>query len=378
MSGWTRTRCGGDPLSALTELVDQSLLVVREDGNLRCGFLETVREYGLKQLASAGDGAAVSADLRAWAIATARALRRRLHTREQVAVMHDVRAEVGNLSGLLRTAIADADVEAIAPPVGVLSEFWTIEGDHLTIMGMAPPVLDLLLADGAGAEVPAEELSGAIAMLSMNEAFIRGRARPDAVTRLRQLDRGGVGSAASTLLIEVFGSGPAPDARRLAALTHDPDLLLRRTALQWLAQTSENAGDVAGALEAGQRALVLCDEIMDDGPWMRALIQSQVAGHAMQVGDWDLCIAMAGAAHVTMDELALSGSARATLREPCSRSSNGSSGRTRVSTAAASDSRPALLRRTLRVELPTEAFSSSGVPSAIFTPWSTTTMRSAR
>ena len=48
---------------SLMELVDQSLLVVREGEDVRYRFLETVREYGLKQLDLAGETGAVRARL---------------------------------------------------------------------------------------------------------------------------------------------------------------------------------------------------------------------------------------------------------------------------------------------------------------------------
>ena len=58
---------GRDALSSVAELVDQSLVVVREGDDVRYRLLETVREYGLKQLAAAGGTDEVRGRLRAWA-----------------------------------------------------------------------------------------------------------------------------------------------------------------------------------------------------------------------------------------------------------------------------------------------------------------------
>ena len=54
----------------------------------------------------------------------------------------------------MRAAIADRDAAAVTPLVAVLGGFWTIEGDHLTVLGISRPVLDLLVGgrhSGAGA-----------------------------------------------------------------------------------------------------------------------------------------------------------------------------------------------------------------------------------
>ena len=54
LAGGADAVLGRDALTSLAELVDQSLLVVREGEDVRYRLLETVREYGLKQLAAAG------------------------------------------------------------------------------------------------------------------------------------------------------------------------------------------------------------------------------------------------------------------------------------------------------------------------------------
>ena len=69
---------GRDALSSVAELVDQSLVVVREGDDVRYRLLETVREYGLKQLAAAGGTDEVRGRLRAWAVGLARDLLARL------------------------------------------------------------------------------------------------------------------------------------------------------------------------------------------------------------------------------------------------------------------------------------------------------------
>jgi tetratricopeptide (TPR) repeat protein len=143
----------------------------------------------------------------------------------------------------------------------------------------------------------------------MNEFLFTGGVRPEAIARLRELGPGDVSSGGGSntgivaLLLEVFGPDLTFDLDRLTKLTDHPDPHVRRTALQWASHFYENAGDVQGAIDAGRKALALCEKIPDEGPWSRALIQAQLAGHATQLGDWELCTAMATEARQAMDEL---------------------------------------------------------------------------
>ena len=137
---------GRDPLPSLIELVDQSLLVVREGATLRYRFLETVREYGLKQLEATGETRAVRERLQQWAVLLARELVDRLFSPDQVETMGRIRAEAGNLAGVMRTAIDAEDAVTVVPLVGVLAGFWTIEGDHLGVLQVAREVIDLVAA----------------------------------------------------------------------------------------------------------------------------------------------------------------------------------------------------------------------------------------
>ena len=65
---------GRDAMADITHLAEQSLLVVREDDEVRYRFLETVREYGAARLDESGERARVEQALFAWAVATSRAL----------------------------------------------------------------------------------------------------------------------------------------------------------------------------------------------------------------------------------------------------------------------------------------------------------------
>ena len=294
---------GADALAALAELVDQSLLVVREGEQVRYRFLETVREYGVKQLA-ASDGLAAARDrLRAWAVDTARASTSRLFGRDQVAAMGEVRAEVGNLTGVMRSAIEDRDVRTVVPLAGTLSGFWTIEGDHLGVHAISQPVLDLIVEQPPAPDQDLAEVRGVLAALTVTATIFTGSPPEDALQLLREIGLAGDSSRTDVLarlILEVYADG-TPSLEALDRLCDDPDPGLARGALQWATQVRENSGDLAGAIEASSRALLLSDA--SEGPWTRALLDSQVSGLATQAGDWDLAVEHASRALPVMRAL---------------------------------------------------------------------------
>ncbi len=294
---------GGDALAALAELVDQSLLVVREGEQVRYRFLETVREYGLKQLAATDGVAEARQRLWAWAVDTARALTGRLFGQDQVATMGEVRAEVGNLTGVMRAAIEERDVRTVVPLAGTLSGFWTIEGDHLGVHAISEPVLDLIVEQPPGPDDDVAEVRGVLAALVVTATIFTGSPPDDALRLLHDLGLAGDGSRTdilARLILEVYGDG-APSLEALDRLCADPDPALARGALQWATQVRENSGDLVGAIEASSRALLLSDD--GEGPWTRALLDSQVSGLATQAGDWDLAVEHASRALPVMRAL---------------------------------------------------------------------------
>ncbi len=292
-----------DPVPALTELVDQSLLVVREGDRLRYRFLETVREYGLKELESAGRTTDVHERLRGWAVALARELVAGLFSATQIEAMHDTRAEAGNLAGVMREAVEAQDAAAVVPLVAALAGFGTIEGEHLGVMQMAREVIDLVVAAPEPGPELEGELRGVLAVLIVTTTLFTGEPAPAAVARLQALGLAGDHSrsdALARLLLEVYADGQ-PSLEALDRLCESDDPTLARIALQWATQARENAGDLDGALEAARRGLALCDD--SDGPWTRALYDSQVTGLAAQTGDWEGAIEHASRAIPVMRAL---------------------------------------------------------------------------
>jgi predicted ATPase/DNA-binding SARP family transcriptional activator len=293
---------GRDAMQDITHLAEQSLLVVREDDEVRYRFLETVREYGAQRLDESGERERVERALFGWAVDTSRALGKRLVCEEQVRATHDTREEAGNLSGVLRHAIELGDAATVVPVVATLCNFWTIQGDHASVFGLSDAVLDLL-ADIEPTPDQADELRGVLADLTVGTAILSGNAPDRPMQQLRELGPGEPGSrnnAISRVLLAMFDT-PDGELATLEELASDPDPVVARTALMWLCQMLENSGEVAEATETAQRALALTDD--SAGPWLRAMAESQLAGLAIQAGDSALALEGARRALPTMESL---------------------------------------------------------------------------
>lgn len=290
-----------DAMADITHLAEQSLLVVREDDEVRYRFLETVREYGAARLDESGQRDGVERALFDWAVDIGRALGARLIGPEQVRATHEAREEAGNLSGVLRESIERGDAARVLPLVATLTSFWTLQGDHASVFALANAVLELL-ADFEPTALQADELRGVLADLSVGTMILSGTAPDRAMAQLRALGPGEPGSrnnAISRVLLTLFDPTEQPDT--LEDLAEDPDPMVVRTALMWLCQTQENSGEVAAAMVTAERALALTDD--STGPWPRAMAESQLAGLAIQAGDPLKALACARRALPTMEAL---------------------------------------------------------------------------
>jgi predicted ATPase/DNA-binding SARP family transcriptional activator/tetratricopeptide (TPR) repeat protein len=293
---------GRDALADITHLAEQSLVVVREDATVRYRFLETVREYGARRLDESEGRAEVERRLSAWAVDIARGLLERLTGSEQVAAVHEVREEAGNLTGVLRRALDSGEAPTVVPVVATLTSFWTIQGDHASVFSLSDAVLDLL-ADFEPEPGQADELRAVLADLAIATAILSALPPLRSIEQLRGLGPGTPGTrghAMSRVLLALFDED-FQELSVLEELAEDADPMVARTALIWLVQAQENSGEVAAAILTAQRALSLTDETA--GPWLRAMAESQLAGLAIQVGDSELALASARRALPTMEAL---------------------------------------------------------------------------
>lgn len=276
----------GDALTALVNLVDQSLVTVVEGaGEVRYRLLETVREFGQMRLADAGDDAETTGRLRDWGLGVALGCSRRLFGPGQVGAMTRIRAEEGNLVDLLRRCLRDADADAVVVLMACLSDFWTIEGSHLKVVNVSPDVEDLVVA----APIPPEledSLRTTLVAIAFNSLIFSDSVSGRAFDRLEELgpgDRRTRGGVAATVLLAARRSLGEERLDALEELCADGDRQTAQLALQWSSQFHENQGEVGLAQQRGRDALALADD--RDGPWGAALIRAQLAGLTMQLGD---------------------------------------------------------------------------------------------
>lgn len=292
-----------DALDVVTALVEQSLVVVSEDGVVRYRLLETVREFGRMQLVDAGDDVIADGRLRAWAIDLARTARRRLFTRDQVETMTLLRAEEGNLVESLRHAIAEGDAALAAAVLAALVTFWSVEGSHLKILNLAVPALPLL-AERPIVPGTEEDLRGALASILITARVFMGHDQEAGVARLRELGTDAAEPRTRALMVGLLtltDAGPTGQMEELARLSVSDDRHIAGWCSIWASQVAENLGDLDRAIEMGERALSHADP--EDGPWSEALVRAHLAGVMLQAGRREQAREYAEAAIPAMAEL---------------------------------------------------------------------------
>jgi hypothetical protein len=94
---------------------------------------------------------------------------------------------------------------------------------------------------------------------------------------------------------------PDTFTRRLERLADDPDRDTAVAACHWLSNMRENAGDLAGATQAAQRAMALASD--GYGPWLIAMARAMLAQLGMHVGDRAAAAEHARAALPVMERL---------------------------------------------------------------------------
>lgn len=267
---------GPDAATQLGELADQSLLVVQEGGaGIRYRFLETVREFGLRELATAGDEADVRAAIRRWAVDYSAARIGRLFSVDQFRAIEEVAEEVGNLVTALREALEDGDASSAVPMMGLLSGYWTMCGDHFAMLAFTPRMLQAATAAPAPAAGEAGLWRGVVAACVALLSIFAGNSSPESVELLRGLGEAGDGSVSDAMRRIALVAAEESDPRaELTTLGRDGTLHERRIALMLLGHVRENAGDLPGAIAATEEALRIADP--DAGPWHAAQLQAQL------------------------------------------------------------------------------------------------------
>jgi hypothetical protein len=103
------------------------------------------------------------------------------------------------------------------------------------------------------------------------------------------------------LLLQYDPADPAAFPSRVERLATDPDANVALPARHLLVHARENAGDLAGAVEAAEGALALVGD--DDGPWIAAQLHTGLADLTVNLGDSAAAAAHARAALPVMERL---------------------------------------------------------------------------
>jgi len=276
---------GDDALAAVESLAGQSLLTVRDDGEvLRYRMLETVREFGRRQLADAGEEPAAREALRTWATGLCADALGGLHGPDQVAVVTRVATEDATLTDVLRQALDAGDAAVTMVVLAALGEAWTIRGEHLRVMAVLAAVEDVLEGWEPGDHL-LEPTAHAAAVLVLNTTMselVRPRHARDLLDRYGPVSRDPRVRALQRLLPLVEGVEDGAGVTALLAQADDPDRTVAALALQWASHALENSGDPEAAAVTARRAVVLWRE--DDGVFARAWLHTQLAGLYAQLG----------------------------------------------------------------------------------------------
>jgi len=321
-------------LDCLTSLVEQSLLTLRDgDGETRYRMLETIREFGLRQLTEVARSEAATTAVREWAAQWCLSSLERLYGAEQIPVLNALSSEESTLTDLARQALALEDVRALVPMVAALTSLWQLTGSYSRIIESPTPEAVALL-DRVVDTLPDHLLDATRTLLSEVTITATMFGDPLSARACGVLRRVGsesedvrlasevsftltVAAAArieSTLAVaaaaqglvarpvegaEAVPTGPSsaegagaedeifdgrPPAEFLG-LADSPNARIASLACQWTSHWLENEGDLAGAIGAAHRALVLADP--SDGPVRIGALHAMLAQEYMQIAEVD-------------------------------------------------------------------------------------------
>jgi tetratricopeptide (TPR) repeat protein len=295
---------GPAALDVVHNLTNQSLLtVVESDAGVRYRMLETVREFGRIQLVESGEEEAALEAHHSWAIGYAALHGPSLFGPGQFAAVDAIRSEEANLADVLRQALAAGDPATTVRLLATLGTYWMILGEHARIFVLCEAVCEVV-----GGWSPPDDLGDAARVavsVTINNAMIGDSAQVEALREvLRKLGPGDGDPrvAAQVRIMQDFEPTEGEAfIERLREYAESEDRHLSGAALLWLGFGLENMGDPDGALLAVERALHRSDP--EDGPWTRAILQTQAGQLAMQLGRVDEALGHARNALPVLDRL---------------------------------------------------------------------------
>jgi len=154
---------GGDVLEGLASLVDKSLLRSEQGGSAEPRFtmLETIREYGLEQLAAGGDAEAPRRRHAAYYLRVAERAEPALTGAAQGTWLARLEGEHDNLRAALRWSRDSGETVLGLRLAGALWRFWYVRGHLSEGRAWLDGLLALTTSEGPDAAVRAKALTGA-------------------------------------------------------------------------------------------------------------------------------------------------------------------------------------------------------------------------
>ena len=269
-------------LDDLDALVAQSLLLVEEErrtGEVRYRMLETVREFGQREVLAVGEQDRVREAVLDWAQEVASGIVRRAGSPERVLLDPVGDLEHDNLVALLRTELAEGSHRpgAVLAVFAVVGLRWMLQGAHEELQDVQRGVL--AASEGWVPDGDAEPAVVALAMLAGTELMF-GDLRAGARARLavrRAAAAGGL-RPVPRLLAEAVDrfADPAALAAILAGARESTDLPSRRLALLASWSLAENDSDVEASIAYAGEAYHLA--VDTDDPWTAVMAAVSLAG----------------------------------------------------------------------------------------------------
>ena len=274
----------------VTELVDQSLLVVEERGGVvRYRMLATVAEYAAGLARKGGRTDLLRAAHTRWARELARCAGPRLFGDGPVATaVAAVRGAKADLRAVFERACRAGDAATALEVAGALGPAWFLSGHRVRLFGLVAPVEQVLTGWEPEPETaPAVRLP--VAVLALFGAMSPLRTRlPETRRVLGLLGTHPAGTAFAAAVAAVaaalLAAAPGDESDRLAALVAGADRPTAMLAGMLLAGEQENAGRPGAALATARAVLARIGP--DDGPWPGTFLRMLLAQLHCQLGDF--------------------------------------------------------------------------------------------
>ncbi len=270
--------CSGlDLLDRVAALNDKGLVRRLEDldDEPRFTMLETIREFGLEQLADSGEESQIRTAHAAWIVALAGQAEVELEGKDQGLCLKHLEAEHANLRAALTWLAQAGEVTAALHVASALGWFWYIHGHYRE--GRAWLEAALTRGDGTAISLRARALHWVSVLALCQHDFPAAQAFAEEGLAVAERIGDPRGAASARIMLGMAplmeGNYPLAVARLDSALTHWRDLGDQ----YWVAMVLVQLGQAVFGLPDLDRAAALHEEALtllsdNGGPWSRAVI----------------------------------------------------------------------------------------------------------